>query len=646
MKLNESTKNIPNCSPEISVTGTSLPAGATGQWSIDGVGTLSTYTEPALTVSDLTNGDLTLYWKVTKGTCYATQSFHYLNNIVNVKLPEDMIVCNQTSASITAENYNSSGSYTWVYHGVTSTTTTNTFNATNLNEGANRVYVRLQGTTGGNSCVKEDEMTIYKLISDPKVNKEYVCDESQEQSVIKLTANSLAGYPAGTTGVWTANGEATITDPNANETSALITGTGNVSFTWTVTSPTGNCSVENTTPIVQKLKLDLSANEVCTTTPIADIATGGSATISVSASSLPTGFVGVWSTESAAVNGGSITIDSPSNTSTKVSKLAAGVSSFKYTVQAKQNDGTLSECKNSVTVNVVNVTASANASTPSVCSKSEYVTLNGNDPAPGTGKWSKAEGDFSDDDIADPNNSVAVVTHLGQSYSGKNKVKWTVSYTTLGGKKCEIEDVVTIENDSVFADAGPDIEVCGEGEEFNAVTATLNAKKLDDNFTPKAEGWWTKPAGASANFDGNVSTESVKVTGLAFGGTTFTWHTRRKKAGTENDYCEWSDDVVVYNSKVTIADAGKDQFLCNENNTTTLSGNAAAQGEGIWELVKGVAEFNSDKNSNRSVAVYVTNIINNGKNYRVRAEVRTDETGKKDVSYSAYWLKATPDLVP
>ena len=111
MKLNESTKNIPNCSPEISVTGTSLPAGATGQWSIDGVGTLSTYTEPALTVSDLTNGELTLYWKVTKGTCYATQSFHYLNNIVNVKLPEDMIVCNQTSASITAENYNSSGSY-------------------------------------------------------------------------------------------------------------------------------------------------------------------------------------------------------------------------------------------------------------------------------------------------------------------------------------------------------------------------------------------------------------------------------------------------------------------------------------------------------------------------------------------------------
>ena len=30
---------------------------------------------------------------------------------------------------------------------------------------------------------------------------------------------------------------------------------------------------------------------------------------------------------------------------------------------------------------------------------------------------------------------------------------------------------------------------------------------------------------------------------------------------------EWSDDDVVYNSKVTIADAGKDQFLCNENNT-------------------------------------------------------------------------------
>jgi gliding motility-associated-like protein len=191
------------------------------------------------------------------------------------------------------------------------------------------------------------------------------------------------------------------------------------------------------------------------------------------------------------------------------------------------------------------------------------ITLAANDPSPGTGVWVKTSGGSST--ITNPNQYNTTVTGLSD---GDYEFTWTVSAT--GCTDASDTVAVTIAPTITVADAGPDQIICG-----NSVTVTGNTPAAGET------GIWEFVSGGDGPVITNPTNPTTRITGLTGGSWVYKWTISRGA-------CAASSDSVQLNigTPPSIANAGPDQTVCNQNNVTLIAATPTV-GIGIWSLISG-----------------------------------------------------------
>lgn len=176
--------------------------------------------------------------------------------------------------------------------------------------------------------------------------------------------------------------------------------------------------------------------------------------------------------------------------------------------------------------------------------------------------------------INSPDNS-AVTTVSGLGF-GENIFRYTIRH-----QDCISYDEVTIENNHIAANAGPDRTYCSN----EAVLAGSNPGL--------GVGTWSVPGGLGAAVFDNPNSPTTRVTNLGKGSNTLRWTVRYKG-------CTHSDDVIITNNLPITPNAGNTQILCRDN--TTLEASPLGAGEqGEWVVLTGSADFANENLHNTQV---------------------------------------------
>ena len=194
----------------------------------------------------------------------------------------------------------------------------------------------------------------------------------------------------------------------------------------------------------------------------------------------------------------------------------------------------------------------------SVCSDQTMLTAN---PAIGTnefGAWTN-ETVSGSALIISPSIFQTIVENLNQ---GVNTFKWTI-YNQF----CSTSDLVDITNNSISTNAGLDQTICGSSTSLNATNAG-------------GTGYWTSST-AGVVFSNSTSPTST-LSNIPFGTNTITW--------SRNDLgCTASDEVVITNQLPSTIFAGIDQSVCD--NVAYLSADNPINGTGSWSRISGTGSI-------------------------------------------------------
>lgn len=254
-----------------------------------------------------------------------------------------------------------------------------------------------------------------------------------------------------------------------------------------------------------------------------------------------------------------------SGTTYTVNNLAIG----SYTFRVRNSTGCTSF--SSATVNIVNTAVSPSASNAgpdqTICSSPGTVTMAGNNPAAGTGTWTKISGPASGT-ITDANLYNTTITGLS---AGTYVYRWSIS----NGCVANTDDIsIVVQPIPTAANAGGDQTVCAVP---GVVTLAANAPAV-------GTGNWSKISGPVSGTITAPSANNSTVTGLSVGTYVFRWTT-------SNGVCASStDDVsITVQSTPTTAFAGADQTICEAPGTVTMAANNPTIGIGSWAKISGPA---------------------------------------------------------
>jgi PKD repeat protein len=256
------------------------------------------------------------------------------------------------------------------------------------------------------------EQTVTITVNPPAT----VANAGIDESICAQSSYTLKGNnPLVGTGRWTivAGPPAGVTFADDTKNNTLVSGLQNgvaYTFRWTITAP-GNCSPSQDDVMVTVNRLTNGGNTAGTAT----VCSGdNSGQIILSGNE---GNVIRW--ESSTNNGLNWQVI-PETTITHTYTNLSITTQFRAVVQ----NGVCAPANSSITtINVSPPTVAADAGDAQVLCNMTSVTLNGNDPAPNTGKWTQVSGPAVT--IVNANSNVTTVTGLtaGQSYL----FKWTIT---------------------------------------------------------------------------------------------------------------------------------------------------------------------------------------------------------------------------
>ncbi|RLD87275.1 MAG: hypothetical protein DRJ09_10595, partial [Bacteroidetes bacterium] len=191
------------------------------------------------------------------------------------------------------------------------------------------------------------------------------------------------------------------------------------------------------------------------------------------------------------------------------------------------------------------------------------ITLDGNDPTPGTGIWTQTSGPAG----ATITDNTLYNTTVTVTSDGNYEFEWAIS---SGGCNPSLDTVlITIDNPVTQADAGADDNVCGDSTRLTGNNPTLGV------------GQWTQVSG---NFGDTIRTPDNYITdvvNLETGVYDFAWTIT-------NGACSSADTVRlnVSNPAISAADAGSDIAVCQDD-STQLNAVAPTVGSGLWSVISG-----------------------------------------------------------
>ncbi len=592
----EAGVNSQVCDDKHSLSGSAIPAGGNGEWTVAyGPATVANTTVPSTEASGLRMGENKFTWTISLNGCSNSDSVTIVNNKVDVDAGDDQIVCSRTT-NLDAREPLTGGEWT-VASGVGVI-----FNKTAYNSqisGLGQMENKFVWSVNKNGCISTDTVSI--------TNDRPLTPNAGENQTLTITSTELdADIPeSGTIGTWSVySGGSNIVNIHDPKTEVTDLNMGVNAFRWTVTrnqcSLTDSVFIENATTEMtdagpnQEICRDythLSANE-----PIVGI--------------------GEWT-----VVQGSAKFDDKNMFNTRTYDLAHGDNILKWTVK----NSNFSSTYDTVIITNNSPTVANGGLDQSICKDSSAMA--GNPVTYGNGTWTLISGSAN---IEDPSSHDSKVTGLSP---GENKFRWKIV-----NANCETTDEVTIYNGTpTTASAGPDQNICdnstiltpntptygegtwsviaGSGKFSGNVVSDLapdenilrwtitngNCKSFDDVIitsnkptTPHAgvnqsvctdslflaaneitvgEGLWTLQSGSAEIMD--TLDPATLVRSLSQGKNIFRW-TVTYKGCVEFDEVEISYDLVK-------ANAGKDQTLCADN--TILEGNNAGPGTGSWSVL-------------------------------------------------------------
>ncbi|MFO7789171.1 MAG: SBBP repeat-containing protein [Bacteroidales bacterium] len=517
------------------------PAPVSGMWSVvAGNAVFDNPSDPNSFVSDLDAGQNILEWTVTNGACTdSDQVIIQQDSIIPADAGPDIAICDAYHTVITAGDPDP-GTGLWIVEsgsGIVAQENQHTTTVTGLSIDDNELIWEVTNGT----CVDTDTLNVHvdTTIQAQAMSDQDICGDS-------ISLNALNPDPG--SGMWSINaGSGIINQPDTNHTWVTGLAPGVNTLHWTVTN--GACQTYDEIEIITDTIVTANAGN---DTTICDIST-----LALSAED-PTPGTGTWS-----IISGSGNITDTHDPNTTITNLPEGTTELQWTVI----NGTCSDSDNITITRDIMIDAQV-ADDYAVCE--ENITIEGNDPAPGTSQWQVIGGNST---LVSPGNHITDVNNLDE---GENIFLYTI---TNGA--CTSEDTLYVTRDTILpADAGDDIALCQQD------TLSLPG---DDN------GEWSLISG-DANVDNTMSPGGpiALVTDIGLGEHTLEFTMT-------NGACNDSDRMTITRDSLVIANAGSDQEICDDDNTL-LFGNEAPFAEGLWSTSTGDAEIDNPEQPITSVS--------------------------------------------
>jgi len=299
------------------------PAFGTGYWSVvSGSATFYDQNNYKTKVKNLNQGQNTLRWVISNGTCSTSDELTITNNSPTHAIAgADQIVCGNTT-NLQA-NIPTIGTGQWSLISGSVVFNDNTFNntsVTDLNAGTNT----LRWTITNQECSSYDDVVITNDLP-------YEANAGSDFTVCNDQANLYANDPVSGIGQWTViSGSGTFTNPSLFDTEVTGLGFGANTLRWKVTYE--NCTTYDEL-IVTNDKINVNAGT--------DQEVNTSSTLLTASN--PSSGTGIWT-----VIGGSGVFVDPSNSVTLVESLGSGLNTFRWSVDV---NGCVSNDDVSITYN-------------------------------------------------------------------------------------------------------------------------------------------------------------------------------------------------------------------------------------------------------------------------------------------------------
>jgi len=522
------------CSTQTNLSG-SIPTYGTGSWSLaSGSGAFSSTTSYSTTVSGLNIGVNTIRWTISYTSCTLFDDMNVTNASVEATAGADATLCID---SVQLNGGQAGGStFTWTKNlGNLSTIVSPNSLSTkvrNLAFGQNRYYLTVAGT----SCTDKDTIDVYyhKIVANAGI----------DQNVCGSSANLLGNNPLPGFGNWTiSGGSATINSSTLYNSPVSNLPYGTSTFTWTIQYSI--CTTEDSALITR-------SDVITNAGPNRDVCNNY---FTLEATNPAPFGNGVWS-----VFSGSAIIASSTSYNTTVSNLAGGETIFRWSVSSVG-------CNNYDEVTIKNIGFNVNAGSDQInCSPS--ATLSGEDPATGSGLWTKISGSGTIESSTYKNSAVSGIS------PGTSVFRWSITKSS-----CTSYDEVNVTNGLIQANAGLDGYSCSGSYSLQASPA--------GQFS---SGEWTVEDGTG--IFSQISSHNTFVHSLSEGANTLRWTLT-------TGICSTTDDVIINYTSVAV-NAGPHQNLCQF--TTNLSGNTPTQGSGVWSISQGSGKILNSLSSNTSVS--------------------------------------------
>jgi len=532
------------CVDNTSIEG-NQPAGTTGIWDVlGGSGTLFNANSSITAVTTLSPGLNTLRWTLTNGTCNSEDRMQITNNNPeNPSAGADQTLCLSTATLAANTPIIGMGTGVWsVFNGVgvfsNSLAATTTVSSIPLGTNTYRWTITKA------LCFEYEDVAITNnsVIADAGTDIDNICGLEVRNSTVTLSA-APPNIPLGETGIWSvAPSFGTIMTPTLY--SSVVNGMdrGTNIFRWTLSNTKNGVTCTDDDLVSVIVYIPSTANAGSDQTVCRDAVT----TITLNGNNPPFG-KGTWSMVS---GGGNIL--SPTFFGTTVNNLGLDRSFFRWSIV---DNALCPASTDDVMITNNNVTANAGPD-QALCigtanlAASDPNTYNGGF-AVASGKWTVSQGTGLTFDSDTRYN--AIVSNLDDTQT--NILLWTVSKGA-----CSASDQVNIENNEFTLSAKSDQTVCDDWADLDG-----------QQPSPGESGLWTNPIGGGVFVKNTLY--NTRVNGISINPNTFLWTIT-------NANCSASDDVIVYNNKVT-SDAGLPQRVCST--TATLGGNLPPSGgSGNW----------------------------------------------------------------
>jgi gliding motility-associated-like protein len=509
-----------------------IPVTGTGTWTIQsGAASIVNASNPGTRIRNISQGENILRWMISYMGCTSYDDITITNNYVAADAGTDKILCSDMT-TLEGNDPGTSQGYWSIVGGSTGATVESPYapNSVVRNMGLGDNIFRW--TISKSGCVGYDEVTITNNMPTTAFAGE---DASVCADNVKLRANTIL-QGQGTWSVLSGSGD--FADAGNPGTTVTNLASGSNVLRWT--SEKSGCVSTNEVTISNNQPTDVFSGldqELC----------DDSTMLYANPPNIGTG---TWS-----VLQGSASFADPHRYNTSVTYLDHGSNILKWTVASQT-------CIVSDTVIINNnlpTTAIAGSDFP-VCNSEG--NLSANTPMFGTGEWSIISGSGT---IGNLNTPMTTIRDLAL---GRNELRWTIT-----NKNCiSSDDLVIINNSPSIANAGEDVEVCGETDILYA------------NSPSVGNGYWRIISGKGI-FNDSLNFNTT-VNGLNFGQNTLRWTT-------QNGNCTTSDDVVITNNLAYVY-AGEDQVVYSDQ--AVLSGNNPSSGTGKWNLLAGAGNIGSSGN--------------------------------------------------